>query len=99
MTEIFEPDLDAAPRILRLPGVRARTGLSRSSIYLRISQGCFPKSISLGERAVGWVESEVNEWLNRQIGARSFEPLSTALTREVFSGFGLKSVGCKMRPM
>ena len=69
MTEMFEPDLEAAPRILRLPGVRARTGLSRSSIYLRISQGRFPKPVSLGERAVGWVESEVNEWLNRQIEA------------------------------
>ena len=69
MTEMFEPDLEAAPRILRLPGVQARTGLSRSSIYLRISQGRFPKPISLGERAVGWVESEVNEWLNRQIEA------------------------------
>ena len=69
MTEIFDPGLEAAPRILRLPGVRARTGLSRSTIYLRISQGRFPKPISLGERAVGWVESEVNEWLNRQIEA------------------------------
>ena len=69
MTEIFEPDLEAAPRILRLPGVKARTGLSRSSIYLRISQGRFPKPVSLGARAVGWVESEVSEWLNRQIEA------------------------------
>ena len=53
--------------ILRLPSVKARTGLSRSTIYLRISEGSFPKSVSLGERAVGWIEVEVNDWLNQQI--------------------------------
>ena len=53
--------------ILRLPQVKARTGLSRSTIYLRISKGNFPKPISLGGRAVGWVESEVDDWLIRQI--------------------------------
>ena len=69
MNEIVEPGLKAPPRILRLPAVRRRTGLSRSSIYLRISQGRFPKPISLGKRAVGWVESEVSEWLNQRIEA------------------------------
>jgi prophage regulatory protein len=53
--------------ILRLPAVKSRTGLSRSTIYLRISEGRFPKPISLGGRAVGWIETEVNDWLNRQI--------------------------------
>jgi len=53
--------------ILRLPAVLARTGISRSTIYLRISEGRFPKPISLGGRAVGWVEAEVNDWLNRKI--------------------------------
>lgn len=53
--------------ILRLPAVKARTGLSRSTIYLRISEGSFPKPISLGGRAVGWIEVEVNDWLNQQI--------------------------------
>jgi len=53
--------------ILRLPTVKARTGLSRSTIYLRISEGTFPKPISLGSRAVGWIESEVNDWLSQQI--------------------------------
>ena len=52
--------------ILRLPQVRARTGLSRSAIYLRISKGNFPKPVSLGGRAVGWVEAEVDDWLTRQ---------------------------------
>ena len=55
--------------ILRLPAVKKRTGLSRSTIYLRISEGRFPTPVSLGGRAVGWVEEEVNDWLNQQIEA------------------------------
>jgi prophage regulatory protein len=55
--------------ILRLPNVKASTGLSRSTIYLRISQGTFPKPVKLGGRAVGWVQTEVQEWLQRQIEA------------------------------
>jgi prophage regulatory protein len=55
--------------ILRLPGVKASTGLSRSTIYLRISQGEFPKPVKLGGRAVGWVQTEIQEWLQRQIEA------------------------------
>ena len=54
-------------RILRLPEVMTRTGLSRSTIYLRVSQGTFPKPVNLGGRAVGWVEAETQEWLQRQI--------------------------------
>ena len=54
-------------RILRLPEVMARTGLSRSTIYLRISQDNFPKPVNLGARAVGWVEAEIQEWLQQQI--------------------------------
>jgi len=56
-------------RILRLPEVMTRTGLSRSTIYLRVSQGTFPKPVNLGGRAVGWVEAEIQEWLQRQIEA------------------------------
>ena len=53
--------------INRLPVVKARTGLSRSSIYLRMKQGQFPRSISLGNRAIGWLESDVNKWLEDRI--------------------------------
>lgn len=56
-------------RILRLPEVMARTGLSRSTIYLRISQGTFPKPVNLGSRAVGWIEGEIQKWLQKQIEA------------------------------
>ena len=55
--------------ILRLPAVKARTGLSRSTIYLRIAEGNFPQPVSLGGRAVGWIEEEVTDWLNQQIEA------------------------------
>ena len=55
--------------ILRLPAVKARTGLSRSTIYLRVSEGTFPKPVSLGGRAVSWVESEIQQWLEHQIEA------------------------------
>jgi prophage regulatory protein len=56
-------------KINRLPEVINKTGLSRSSIYLRMSNGEFPKSISLGGRAVGWLESDINEWLEQCIEA------------------------------
>jgi prophage regulatory protein len=55
--------------ILRLPAVKAQTGLSRSTIYLRISQGAFPKPISLGPRAIGWLQSEVSAWVNCRVKA------------------------------
>lgn len=53
--------------ILRLPVVKMRTGLSRSSIYLWIARGEFPAPVSLGARAVGWVESEVDDWVAHRI--------------------------------
>ena len=45
--------------ILRLPAVKAATGLSRSTLYLRIAHGVFTKPVSLGGRAVGWPAHEV----------------------------------------
>jgi prophage regulatory protein len=45
--------------ILRLPAIKTSTGLSRSTIYLRIAQGVFTKPVSLGGRAVGWPSNEV----------------------------------------
>jgi len=54
-------------RILRLPEVKANVGLSRSTIYLRIEEGSFPKPISLGARAVGWLESDIEAWITERI--------------------------------
>lgn len=55
--------------ILRLPAVKNRTGLSRSTIYLRITNNEFPASISLGGRAVGWLEKDVDAWLAEKVEA------------------------------
>lgn len=56
-------------KILRLPDVMDRTGLSRSTVYQRVMEERFPRPISLGARAVGWVETEIEEWIARQIEA------------------------------
>ena len=56
--------------MLRFPTVKARTGLSRSTIYLRISRGTFSAPVSLGGRAVGWIEAEVHAWLTARIAQR-----------------------------
>ncbi len=45
--------------ILRIPAVKTQSGLSRSTIYLRIAQGLWTKPVSLGARAVGWPSDEV----------------------------------------
>lgn len=53
--------------VLRLPKTENRTGLKRSTIYLGIAKGTFPKPIKLGSRAVGWLESDIDEWLKQRI--------------------------------
>ena len=55
------------PAILRRREVESRTGLSRSTIYLAMSRGNFPKPVKLGERAVGWLESDIDDWLTQRI--------------------------------
>ncbi len=59
MTQVF----------LRMPNVLTRTSLSRSSVYDLMSKGCFPKQIKLSERAVGWLESEIDDWMESRIEA------------------------------
>lgn len=54
-------------KLLRLPEVKATTGLSKSTIYARISEGDFPKQISLGPRLVVWVESDIQNWIAEQV--------------------------------
>ena len=57
-------------RIIRLKEVMARTGLSRSTIYLHIKEQLFPKPINLGVRSVGWLESEIDAWIDEKVGKR-----------------------------
>ena len=56
-------------KLLRLPEVKATTGLSKSTIYSRIAEGTFPKQISLGPRLVVWVESDIQNWITEQVSA------------------------------
>jgi prophage regulatory protein len=48
---------------IRLPQVIELTGLAKSSIYRLIDEGDFPKQIQLGARSVGWVKSQVEDWI------------------------------------
>jgi len=64
MNEAIHPPLSS---ILRLKQVTARTGLARSTIYERIKAGGFPAQISLGARAVGWLEADVQAWIAAQV--------------------------------
>ena len=65
MTDTVQPQLS----ILRRKQVQARTGLSRSTIYLHIKAEQFPKPVALGPRAVGWIEAEVVEWIANRLKA------------------------------
>lgn len=57
-------------RIMRLKEVIETSGLARSTIYKFIGEGTFPKTVSLGDRCVGWVESEVHDWILARIEER-----------------------------
>ena len=55
-------------RLLRRPAVQDRTGLGRSSMYERIKSGTFPSPIRLAPgRAVGWLESDIDSWIEHQV--------------------------------
>ena len=60
-------------RLIKLKEVMAKTSLGHSSIYKFISEGTFPKQVSLGAKSVAWVESEVDEWILEMIRRRGKE--------------------------
>lgn len=57
----------AAQSLIRLPDVQRRTGYSKAWIYRLMSQGKFPTSVKIGTRAIAFVESEIDEWVNERI--------------------------------
>ena len=57
-------------KIYRLPDVMHMTGLSRSSIYLRVSTDEFPKPVKIGRRAVGWPEESIIAWQSKMMEAQ-----------------------------
>ena len=54
-------------QVLRIFEVSDRTGLPRSSIYAKIQAGDFPRPIKLGPRSVGWLEADINNWLDEKV--------------------------------
>jgi prophage regulatory protein len=58
-------------RLIRLKEVKDICGLGRSSIYKFMNEGSFPQSISLGERAIAWELSEIEEWVSSKIEGRT----------------------------
>jgi prophage regulatory protein len=65
-------------RILRLKAVIDATGLARSTIYKYVAEGTFPKPIPLGDRCVGWLLSEVEDWILARIEERDLQAASAA---------------------
>ena len=57
-------------KIYRLPDVMNMTGLSRSSIYLRVSTNDFPKPVKIGRRAIGWPEDSIIAWQAKMMEAQ-----------------------------
>lgn len=67
--------------ILRLPAVKLESGLSRSTIYLRISQGLWTRPVALGARAVGWPAGEVAALNGARIAGKSEGEIRVLVTR------------------
>ena len=62
--------MEAPRKFLRLPEVISKTGYRRSNLYLLMHEGRFPKAVRLGPKAVAWLESEVDEWMQGRIAER-----------------------------
>ena len=58
------------PRFLRLNQVVEKTGISRSTVYLYLNQGRFPRPVHISERLVVWVEDEIENWMKERIATR-----------------------------
>jgi len=64
--------LDVAPvRLLRLPDVLGRVGISRSAIYELVQRGAFPQPVKLATRCTAWVESEIDGWVRARVAERA----------------------------
>ena len=74
------PSTKTKPRLIRLPEVLSRTGYGRTTIYRKMEEGTFPRSVKLGgppidpnvfdTRAVAWIEDEVDQWIESRIEER-----------------------------
>jgi prophage regulatory protein len=75
-SQYLNEDKTMQTRLIRLKAVMTMTGLSRSGIYKYISEDRFPQSVNLGTRAIGFVEQEVNRWIEQRIEDRDSNVLS-----------------------
>ncbi len=62
-------------RIMRLPEVQELTGLKRTTIYEKMKTGEFPVRIALTTRTVGWVQSEIEDWIENKISQAKIQAL------------------------
>ena len=69
-------------RLIRLKEVMYITALGRSSIYKFMTEGNFPQSVPLGERAVAWEKSKIEEWVLNKIEQSSEEPAKVVKSKE-----------------
>ncbi|MGF7009277.1 helix-turn-helix transcriptional regulator [Aminobacter sp. BE322] len=59
-------------RIIRMNTVRARTGLSRSTIYRKMAEGTFPARLKISTNGTGWRESDIDRWVSNPAGWRPY---------------------------
>jgi prophage regulatory protein len=64
------PEISSSMRVIRFPELFRKVGLCRSQIWRLEKQGAFPKSIPLGINSKGWIESEIDAWLQERRAAR-----------------------------
>ena len=61
-----QPTPEQRRYIMRLKSVEQETGLKRSTIYERMAEGTFPRSVSLGGRSRGWYSDEIQHWVDNR---------------------------------
>lgn len=57
--------------ILRVNQVIEKTGMKRTYLYQEVKAGRFPKPVNLGAKAIGWIDTEVDAWIQNLIEARN----------------------------
>jgi prophage regulatory protein len=73
--------MSQADRIIRLKTVLDRTGLSRSTLYRKITEGTFPSQLKISVHGAGWHESSVNQWIANPVGWCEKDECGTRVTR------------------
>lgn len=71
------PEPTPSPKMLRVPAVMARTGLSRTTIYRRVRAGTFPAPVDLGNGLIGWTDEVIDTW-QRDLPSVSYAPAPKA---------------------